>query len=115
MAEGKSNGHDSSRLDRLEQIVSGLAEWQGHLTETVDKLADSQQHLLYAQGVLHDEVLSLGRQLKELAQTTTESQAKTESMIRELREGQRTNEEQIHLLIKMMDEWIRRQPPPPVQ
>ena len=80
------NGNE--RLDRMERILEALAE--EHVA-----FASEHKQLLRAQVILTD-------RMDKLAQ----AQALTEQRFRD-------TDERIGILIKMMDEWIRRHPEPP--
>ena len=116
MAEQTSNGNGHSRLDRIEKIVLDLAESQ-------EKLIDSQKHLLFAQGVLYEETTKLTKRVDKLAEVQQhtdelirelrDSQKHTDQRIAELHDSQKHTDERINALIDIVDDLVRRPPPPP--
>jgi hypothetical protein len=83
----EQDGHAKSRLDRLEGLMELLIE--EHM-----KFTQEHKQLLTAQVILTD-------RLDQLTVT-----------VRELAEAQRHTEDRLNALIPVVDDWIRRTPPP---
>ena len=90
----EQNGHDKSRLDRLEGLMELLID---------DHLKFSQEHkqLLTAQVILTDRMDQLTVRVDRLAVT-----------VQELAEAQRHTDDRLNTLIHIVDDWIRRTSPP---
>jgi hypothetical protein len=89
---------DSSRrrLDRIERAIEGLID--GH-----DGLTRSQQQLLTAQVLLTQAQQQTEKRIAALADGA-------DKQFTALAEAQRNTEERLSVLIRMMDEWIGRNP-----
>jgi hypothetical protein len=83
----EQDGHAKSRLDRLEGLMELLIE--EHM-----KFTQEHKQLLTAQVILTD-------RLDQLTVT-----------VRELAEAQRHTDDRLNALIHIVDDWIRRTPPP---
>ncbi len=90
-----TNGHDPSRLDRLEGLVEVLVN--RHI-----EFEDEHKRLLTAQVVLQDQLQKLGERVDRL----------TERVDR-LAESQLETSQKLNALIAIVDEIIRHRPPNP--
>jgi hypothetical protein len=89
------NTDNGRRLTRLEEFVEVLAN--EHI-----QFAEEHKRLLTAQVVLTDRMDKLTDRMDKLAQHTDES-------FRKLTEAQAQTEEHLGVLMRMMDDWIKRQ------
>jgi hypothetical protein len=85
MEPSEQNGHNNTRMDRLEKLMDLLIT--DHLSVT-----DEHKRLLTAQVVLTDTVQQLA-----------EAQKRAEEQLRE-------NAEALNVLMRRMDDWIRNRP-----
>jgi chromosome segregation ATPase len=90
MADQNDGGAAESRLDRMEKLMELLI--QDHLA-----FRDDLQQLLTAQVVLTDRVNQLAKSVQEL------------------RESQKDTEDRMNALIAVVDDIVRRSPPPATQ
>jgi hypothetical protein len=87
----ESNGNASpSRLDRIERIVEVLASNQAEILNAQSAMQQDLKILLSHQVVMQDVVTKLG-------------------------EAQKHTDERMNALIAVVDDIVRRQPPPPKQ
>jgi hypothetical protein len=92
MAETNGQGSGGERLDRVERILEVVVGVQR-------QFAEDHKQLLTAQVVLTDRVGKLAARMDELAQ----AQKITEQHFQD-------TDARLGILVKMMDEWIRRNP-----
>ena len=96
--------NNEARLDRLEMLVL-------HLGDSHEKLLDSQKHLLYGQGVLHEEVLKLAVAQKLTEQRMQRTEQHIQDLAKEVAEAQKHTDGRINALITIVDGLIRNRPP----
>ncbi len=89
---GQNNGDTGRRLTRLEEFVEVLTN--AHI-----EFVEEHKKLLTAQILLTDQMKETDRRMKE-----------TDQRLKELKEQSAHTDERLGILIKMMDEWIRRHP-----
>jgi hypothetical protein len=102
MANGRGNGHDPSRLDRLEGLVEVLVNQ--HI-----EFNDEHRRLLTAQVVLTERVDKLAVQVAELRQSmvelrfsqqrTDEQLSKTAEQLRQTAEQSKLTDERLNTLL----------------
>ena len=124
MPDNPSNGHDPSRMDRMERMMdfiiadharfeeehrklldrqNGLSESQDRLVESQEKLQHGMQQLLTSQVILTDMVGKTAKTLDVfIEQTNLRFQDRAESQTR--------SDGKLNTLIEIVDAWIRRQP-----
>jgi CII-binding regulator of phage lambda lysogenization HflD len=90
----EQDGHAKSRLDRLEGLMELLID--EHM-----KFSQEHKQLLTAQVVLNDQLEKLTDRVDKLAVA-----------VQELREAQKHTDDPLNALIHIVDDWIRRTPPP---
>ena len=94
MAETNGQNSGGERLERIERILEVVAGVQ-------QQFAENHKQLLTAQVVLTDRVDKLAARMDEL----TQAQKITEQHFQD-------TDARLGILVKMMDEWIRRNPAP---
>ncbi len=116
----------NNRLDRVERILESLALRQRELAERQnnheqrqDEIEGDFQRLLTAQVVLTDTVQRVSEHVDRLGERIdsyiVEQQRDREEQRRKWEEHQRVHdeiEERFTVLMRMLDEWIRRKPLP---
>jgi CII-binding regulator of phage lambda lysogenization HflD len=88
-----NNGHDPTRLDRLEGLVEVLVN--RHL-----EFEEEHKRLLIAQVVLNDQLQRLGERVNRL-----------DEKLDRVAEFQKHSDERLDALIAIVDEVIRKRPP----
>ena len=99
MADAPINGHDPSRMDRLEA--------------SQEKLLHGMQQLLTAQVLLTDTVDKTVKTVEKTAKTLDAFIEQTNKRFQEMGDSHLETDEKLNALIGTVDHWIRLQPPPP--
>lgn len=94
----ETNGHQKSRLDRVEEILEVLVN--EHI-----QFHEEHRQLLKAQVILYD-------MTQKLAQAQAQAQADAKTRFAELALAQKHTDERLSALIAVVDSLVRR---PPVQ
>jgi hypothetical protein len=94
MANDQPNGSGQSRLDRMEGLMNLLIE--DHV-----RFDEEHKRLLTAQVILTDRIDKLAIQVE-----------KTAAVVREVSESQRHSDERLNALIAVVDDLVRKRPPP---
>jgi ABC-type transporter Mla subunit MlaD len=95
---GRTSSEHDERLERVEGALAQLTEVLTPLARTVldhDRQIERVAHLLDV-----------------LAEQVRQGFVEFSAGLEELRRVQQKHDEQLGILIRMMDEWIRRNPPP---
>jgi hypothetical protein len=94
MPNDQPNGNGQSRLDRMEGLMNLLIE--DHV-----RFDEEHKRLLTAQIILTDRIDKLAIQVD-----------KTAAAVREVSESQRHSDERLNALIAVVDDLVRKRPPP---
>jgi hypothetical protein len=93
----ENNGHNKSRLDRVEELLHLLVN--DHI-----QFHEEHRQFLKAQVILYDTT-------KKLAQELVQSQADLNAKLAELAAAQKHTDENLAALINVVDSVVRRSPP----
>jgi hypothetical protein len=104
MAEQYSNGHDPTRLDRIEGLVEVLVNRHSEFEEEHRHFAQEHRQLLTAQVVLTDRIDKLTDRVDKLAASTQEGFAEHKQAMRDF-------DERLNALIAFIDGRAGKNPP----
>lgn len=97
---GRTSSEHDGRLSRLEEIVAALSRSVG-----------DHDGKIHAHDATFDRVAGLLAAFAEGFRELQETDRQFRTDLAQLRAAQAKTDEHLDVLIRMMDEWIRRQPP----